>query len=100
MGELQMKKVIGLIIFATIIFYNYDKIEEIFFQMNLTQNQLNYDETYFFDLNGDGDSEEIKLESYKDKKDDFIVDLYINSKLKETYYDENNISVYIYDFNK
>ena len=39
-----MKKVIGLIIFATIIFYNYDKIEEIFFQMNLAHSQLNYDE--------------------------------------------------------
>lgn len=95
-----MKKVIGVIIFSTIIFYNYDRIEENFFKMNLAQNQLNYDETYFFDLNGDGDNEEIKLESYKDKKGDFIVDLYINSKLKETYYDENNMSVHIYDFNK
>ena len=84
-----MKKAIGLIIFAIIILYNYDKIDENFFQMNLAQNQLNYDETYFFDLNGDGDSEEVKLESYKDKKGDFIVDLYINSKLKETYYDKN-----------
>ena len=95
-----MKKAIGLIIFAIIILYNYDKIDENFFQMNLAQNQLNYDETYLFDLNGDGDSEEVKLESYKDKKGDFIVDLYINSKQKETYYDENNISVHIYDFNK
>lgn len=95
-----MRKVIGLIVLTAVIFYNYDKIDESFFQMNLSQNQLNYEESYFLDLNGDGENEEIKLESYKDKKDNFIVDLYINNELKEKYKDENNISAYIYDFNK
>ncbi|MCC3867443.1 hypothetical protein [Terrisporobacter mayombei] len=95
-----MKKIIVLIVLAVVIFFNYDKIDEIFFQMNLSQNHLNYDEKYFFDLNGDGEREEIKLESYKDKQDNFIVNLYINNKLQEKYEDENNISVHIYDFNK
>ena len=95
-----MRKIIGLIVLAVVIFYNYDKIDEVFFQMNLSQNQLNYDESYFLDLNGDGENEEIKLESYKDKKDNFIVDLYINNELREKYRDKNNISVHIYDFNK
>jgi len=95
-----MKKIIVLIVLAVVIFFNYDKIDEIFFQMNLSQNYLNYDETYFFDLNGDGEREEIKLESYKDKQDNFIVNLYINNKLQEKYEDENNINVHIYDFNK
>lgn len=95
-----MKKIVVLIVFAVVIFFNYDKIDEIFFQMNLSQNQLNYDEAYFFDLNGDGEREKIKLESYKDEKDGFIVNLYINNKLKEKFKDKNNISVHIYDFNK
>lgn len=95
-----MKKFIGLIILAVVIFYNYEKINETFFQMNLSQNQLNYDESYFFDLNGDGKNEEVKVKSYKDEKDNFIVDLYINNKLKQRYKDENNISAHIYDFNK
>ena len=68
--------------------------------MKLSQNQLSYEKTYSFDLNGDGDDEEIKLKSYKDKQDNFIVGLYVNNKLKETYKDKNYISVHIYDFNK
>lgn len=95
-----MKKTVVLIILASIIFYNYSKIEEAFFQMKLSRNQLSYDKSYFFDLNGDGDDEEIKLKSYKDKENNFIVDLYINDELKETYKDANYISVYMNDFNK
>ena len=95
-----MKKTVVLIILAIVLFYNYEKIDEVIFQMNLSKNRLNYDETYFFDLNGDGKSEEIKLKSYKDKKNNFIVDLYINKKLKEKYKYENNIRAHIYDFNK
>ncbi|WP_434797102.1 hypothetical protein [Terrisporobacter vanillatitrophus] len=95
-----MKRIIVLIVLAVVIFLNYDKIDEIFFQMSLSQNQLKYDEIYFFDLNEDGENEEIKLKSYRDKEDNFIVDLYINNKLKQKYKDENNISVHIYDFNK
>lgn len=95
-----MKKIIVLTILALVIFCNYEKLSETFFQINLSQNKLNYNETYLFDLNGDGDDEEIKLKSYKDKKDNFVVDLYINNKLKERYKDKNYISVHLYDFNK
>lgn len=95
-----MKKIIGLIVLAIIIFYNYEKIDEALFQINLYKNQLNYNETYYFDLNGDGENEEIMLESHKDEKNNYIVDLYINKKLKEKYKYENNINVYIFDFNK
>lgn len=95
-----MKKTVILIILLSIIFYNYTKIEEIFFQMKLYQNQLSYDKNYCFDLNGDGIDEEIKLKSHNDKDGSFIVDLYINNKLKETYIDENYVSAYICNFNK
>lgn len=95
-----MKKTVLLIILASIIFYNYNKIEETFFQIKLSRNQLSYDKDYFFDLNGDGSDEEIKLKSYKNEENNFIIDLYINDKLKETYEDENYISAYIHDFNK
>ncbi|WP_343337821.1 hypothetical protein TPELB_30440 [Terrisporobacter petrolearius] len=95
-----MKKIVVLIVFAVVMFLNYDKIDENFFRMNLSQNKLNYGKEYFFDLNGDGEREKITLESYKDGKDDFIVSLYINNKLKEKFRDENSISVHMYDFNK
>lgn len=95
-----MKKFIGLVVLMTVIFFNYEKIDEIFFQINLSKNQLNNDETYFFDLNGDGKKEEIKLEPYKDEYNNFVVNLWVNNKLKEKYKDKSNISVYICDFNK
>lgn len=95
-----MKKSMGLIVLVMIIFYNYEKINEVLFEINLSKNQLNYNETYSFDLNGDRNNEKIKLKSYKDEQNNFIVDLYINNRLEEKYKYEDNISVYIYDFNK
>ena len=95
-----MKKTVILIILVSVIFYNYNKIEEVFFQMKLSQNKLNYDQMYHLDLNGDGEDEKINIKSYKDKNDNLIVDLYINEKLKETYKDSSYISVHMYDFNK
>ena len=95
-----MKKTVLLIILVSIFFYNYNKIDETFFQMKLSRNQLSYDKDYFFDLNGDAKDEKVELKSYKDNKNNFIVDLYINDELKETYKDKNHISAYINDFNK
>lgn len=95
-----MKKIAGLMVLIIVIFYNYEKLHEVLFQIDLSKNQLNYDEAYFFDLNGDGCNEEIKLESYKDEKDDLIVDLYINKKLEKKYKYNSNVRAYIYDFNK
>lgn len=95
-----MKKIIVLTILTLVIFCSYGKLGEISFQINLSKNKLNYNETYFVDLNGDKYNEEIKLKSYRDKKDNFVVDLYINNKLKEKYKDKNHISVHLYDFNK
>lgn len=95
-----MKKIAILIIMTYLIFHNYEKIDEVFFQINLSRNKLNYNEDYFFDLNGDSNHEKIKLISTKDKNGNVLVSLYINDKLEEKYKDENNVSVHIYDFNK
>lgn len=95
-----MKRMAVLLILLSIIFYNYSKIEEAFFQMKLNQNKLNYDIDYYFDLNNDGVDEKIKLEKNNDDNNIIIVDLYINEKLTETYTDEKYISAYICDFNK
>lgn len=95
-----MKKIIVILIVVIAIFNNSEKVDENFFKMNLFENQLNYNQVYFFDLNGDKINEEIILKSYNDKKNNFVVDLYINDKLKEKYKDKNNINVYIYDFYK
>lgn len=95
-----MKRTALLLILLAIMFYNYSKIEEAFFQMKLNQNKLNYDIDYYFDLNSDGIDEKIKLKLNSDNQDKFVVDLYINDKLKETYIDEKYINAYICNFNK
>ena len=63
-------------------------------------NYLKNNKTYYCDLDGDGRKEKIKQVEYRDDDSICNVDLYINGKLKKTYQNVRDISVYICDFNK
>ena len=95
-----MKKTIIFTIVALLLYNNYEYINEIFFLSNLSKYELNCNKTYNYDLNEDGNLEEIKLETYKTDNENYVVNLYINNELKYEYTGGENLQFYIYDFNK
>ena len=95
-----MKKTIIFTIVALLLYNNYEYINEIFFLSNLSKYELNCNKTYNYDLNEDGNLEEIKLETYKTDNENYVGNLYINNELKYEYTGGENLQFYIYDFNK
>ena len=77
-----MKKTIIFTIVALLLYNNYEYINEIFFLSNLSKYELHCNKTYNYDLNEDGNLEEIKLETYKTDNENYVVNLYINNELK------------------
>ena len=94
-----MKKTIIFTIVALLLYNNYEYINEIFFLSNLSKYELNCNKTYNYDLNEDGNLEEIKLETYKTDNENYVGNLYINNELKYEYTGGENLQFYIYDFN-
>ncbi|MEG1410762.1 MAG: hypothetical protein RSD36_13065 [Terrisporobacter sp.] len=95
-----MKQVFGLILLIIICFCSFDGIGQAYVG-KISERELIYqDETYEFDLDGDGKEESIKQNSYKEKDGYFYTKLYINNEL--VYEDKNlkEIDIHFSDFNK
>ena len=95
-----MKRIFIGIIICVFLLNNYETIHQYIFTYSLLKNELKQNETYNYDLDGNGVKEKIVIEKYKDVYGNFIGNLYINDELKYRYADEESINMYLYDFNK
>ena len=67
-----MKRIFIGIIICVFLLNNYETIHQYIFTYSLLKNELKQNETYNYDLDGNGEKEKIVIEKYKDVYGNFI----------------------------